>query len=52
MPICYECTYCDKEFKKPHHVWFICIECHNDNQEHDEEGYGYKERLKAKLELE
>lgn len=52
MPICYECTYCDKEFKKPHHVWFICIECHKDNQEHDEEGYGYKERLKAKLELE
>ena len=52
MPICYECTYCDKEFKKPHHVWFICIECHKDNQEYDEEGYGYKERLKARLELE
>ncbi len=30
MPICYECTYCDKEFKKPHHVWFICIECHKE----------------------
>lgn len=52
MPICYDCNYCGKEFKNPHHAWFICIDCHKENQHFDEKGYGYKERLRDKEELE
>ena len=51
MPICYECNYCNKEFKKPHGVWFICIECHKENPNAD--AYvSYKERLRDEEELE
>ena len=39
MPQAFDCEYCGKRFKKPHGVWFICIECHKENPDADENGY-------------
>ena len=59
---CYKCNNCGKTFKKPHHTWFICIECHKKDRDTiakelsglkwQLENVGYDERLKHKLELE
>ena len=51
MPQAFDCEYCGKRFKKPHGVWFICIECHKENPDADE-NVSYKERLRDKVELE
>ena len=29
----FDCNRCDKTFKKPHNVWFICIECHKKDRD-------------------
>ena len=51
MSCCDACEYCGKQFKERHYSWFICIDCHKQNQQHDEKGYGYNERLANKEEL-
>ena len=52
MSCCDYCEGCGKKFKERHYSWFVCIDCHKQNQQHDEKGYGYNERLANKEELE